>query len=143
MDTTLNTSSLKITNEILGLIAEIDEFKGTWRAIGRIAPERLSSLRRVATIESVGSPAKIAGRRDDRDTLKGIEVKEVGIAGDNETGFTVDSKFEEFVVAGIAARADCVNDWDHLGDAAEETQKLLAFFYGNVGIEPGASENVS
>ncbi len=50
MDTGLNTSSLKITNEILALIAEIDEFKGAWRAIGRIAPERLSSLRQVATI---------------------------------------------------------------------------------------------
>ncbi len=46
------------------------------------------------------SPAKITGRRDDRDTLKGIEVKEVGIASDNETSFAVDSKFEEFVVAG-------------------------------------------
>ncbi len=32
--------------------------------------------------------------------MKGVEVKEVGIAGDNETGFAVDSKFEEFVVAG-------------------------------------------
>ena len=31
MDTGLNTSSLKITNEILALIAEIDEFKGAWR----------------------------------------------------------------------------------------------------------------
>ncbi len=51
------------------------------------------------------------------DTLKGIEVKKVSIAGDNETGFAVDSKLGEFVVAGIAARSDCVNDWDHLGDA--------------------------
>jgi len=88
------------------------------------------------------SPAKIAGRRADRDTLKGIEVKEVGIASDNETGFAVDSKFEEFVVAGIAARSDCVNDWDRHSDAVEETQKLLAFANGNVGIELGAGEDV-
>lgn len=39
------TSTLEITPEILGLIAAIDEFKGAWRAIGRIAPERLASLR--------------------------------------------------------------------------------------------------
>lgn len=51
----LNISTVRITPEILSLIAEIDEFKGAWRTIGRIAPERLSSLRRVATIESVGS----------------------------------------------------------------------------------------
>ncbi|MEB2846583.1 Fic family protein [Endobacterium cereale] len=60
---TLNTTTIRITPEILSLIAEIDEFKGAWRAIGRIAPERLSSLRRVATIESVGSSTRIEGAR--------------------------------------------------------------------------------
>lgn len=64
----LNTETLRITPEILSLIAEIDEFKGAWRAIGRIAPERLSSLRRVATIESIGSSTRIEGARlSDRD----------------------------------------------------------------------------
>lgn len=58
---TIKTSSLKVTNEILSLISEIDEFKGAWRAIGRIAPERLTSLRRVATIESIGSSTRIEG----------------------------------------------------------------------------------
>lgn len=58
-----NASTLRITPEILSLIAEIDEFKGAWRAIGRIAPERLSSLRRVATIESIGSSTRIEGAR--------------------------------------------------------------------------------
>lgn len=59
----LNTATVRITPEILSLIAEIDEFKGAWRAIGRIAPERLSSLRRVATSESVGSSTRIEGAR--------------------------------------------------------------------------------
>jgi Fic family protein len=68
---TLNTASVRITPEILSLIAEIDEFKGAWRAIGRIAPERLSSLRRVATIESVGSSTRIEGARlTDREVEK-------------------------------------------------------------------------
>jgi Fic family protein len=67
----LNTGALRITPEILSLIAEIDEFKGAWRAIGRIAPERLSSLRRVATIESVGSSTRIEGARlTDREVEK-------------------------------------------------------------------------
>jgi Fic family protein len=60
---TINTATLRITPEILSLIAEIDEFKGAWRAIGRIAPERLSGLRRVATIESIGSSTRIEGAR--------------------------------------------------------------------------------
>jgi Fic family protein len=59
----LDTATLRITAEILSLIAEIDEFKGAWRAIGRIAPERLSGLRRVATIESIGSSTRIEGAR--------------------------------------------------------------------------------
>ncbi|MGB8702549.1 MAG: hypothetical protein WCD18_24305, partial [Thermosynechococcaceae cyanobacterium] len=49
------TSSLQITPELVALVAEIDEFKGAWRALGTLAPERLSALRRVATIESIGS----------------------------------------------------------------------------------------
>jgi Fic family protein len=57
----LNTSTLEISPEILSLIAELDEFKGAWRAIGKISPERLSALRRVATIESVGSSTRIEG----------------------------------------------------------------------------------
>jgi predicted transcriptional regulator len=50
----INPKTLNITPEILSLIAEIDEFKGAWRALGTLAPERLASLRRVATIESIG-----------------------------------------------------------------------------------------
>jgi Fic family protein len=56
-------ASLQITPDILSLVAEIDEFKGAWRAIGRIAPERLSGLRRVATIESIGSSTRIEGAK--------------------------------------------------------------------------------
>lgn len=59
----MRTGSLVITREMLGLIAEIDEFKGAWRALGRIAPEKLRQLRKVATIESVGSSTRIEGAR--------------------------------------------------------------------------------
>ncbi len=55
----INTYTILITPEILALIAEIDEFKGAWRALGTLAPERLSALRRVATIESIGSSTRI------------------------------------------------------------------------------------
>lgn len=45
----LRSDTLQITPEILSLIARIDEFKGAWRALGTLAPDRLSALRRVAT----------------------------------------------------------------------------------------------
>lgn len=62
-DMAINTNSLEITPEILKLIAEIDEFKGAWRALGKLAPDRLSVLRRVATIESIGSSTRIEGSK--------------------------------------------------------------------------------
>lgn len=69
-------ATVRITPEVLSLIAEIDEFKGAWRAIGRIAPERLSSLRRVATIESVGSSTRIEGARlTDREVEKLLAMR--------------------------------------------------------------------
>lgn len=55
--------SLEITPEILSLVAEVDEFKGAWRALGALAPDRLSALRRVATIESIASSTRIEGSK--------------------------------------------------------------------------------
>ncbi len=57
------TPTLTITPEMLTLIAELDEFRGTWRAISTLAPERLAALRKVATIESIGSSTRIEGAR--------------------------------------------------------------------------------
>jgi len=49
--------------DIVKLVAEIDEFKGRWEALRALAPDRLSALRRVATIESVGSSTRIEGAK--------------------------------------------------------------------------------
>jgi hypothetical protein len=75
----LITSSLQITPELLILVAEIDEFKGSWRDLGTLTPERLSALRRVATIESIGSSTRIEDSRlSDREVerlLENLEIK--------------------------------------------------------------------
>lgn len=52
-----------ITPEILNLIAEIDEFKGGWKAYRHLTPERLNALRHVATVESVASSTRIEGSK--------------------------------------------------------------------------------
>jgi Fic family protein len=54
---------IPISQEVLRLIAEIDEFKGRWRALNALAPDRLAALRKVATIESIGSSTRIEGAR--------------------------------------------------------------------------------
>ena len=75
----LRTDTIQITPEMLALIAKIDEFKGAWRALGTLAPERLSALRRVATIESIGSSTRIEGSKlTDREVeqlLANLEIK--------------------------------------------------------------------
>lgn len=68
----LITDNIIITPDILALIAQIDEFKGAWRALGTLAPERLLALRHVATIESVGSSTRIEGSK-----LTNKEVEEL------------------------------------------------------------------
>lgn len=67
----MKSDTLQITPEVLTLIARIDEFKGAWRALGTLAPERLLALRKVATIESIGSSTRIEGSRlNDREVEK-------------------------------------------------------------------------
>ena len=88
MDGNIRTGTLEITPEVLRLIAEIDEFKGAWAAIGRISPDRLTSLRRVATIESIGSSTRIEGAKlSDREVerlLAGLNVKEFASRDEEE-----------------------------------------------------------
>jgi Fic family protein len=84
----LNTDTIQITQELLALLSEIDEFKGAWRALGTIAPERLNALRRVATIESIGSSTRIEGSKlTDREVerlLRNLEIKRFSTRDEQE-----------------------------------------------------------
>ncbi len=75
----IKTDALQITQELLALLSELDEFKGAWRALGTLAPDRLKALRRIATIESIGSSTRIEGSKlSDREVerlLGQLEVK--------------------------------------------------------------------
>ena len=102
----LKTNTLAISADMLALISKIDEFKGAWRALGTLAPERLLALRRVATIESIGSSTRIEGSKlSDREveTLLGLlEVK----------SFTTRDQQE---VAGYADVMELVfSAWEHI-----------------------------
>ncbi|HQF55566.1 MAG TPA: Fic family protein [Fibrobacteria bacterium] len=84
----LRVETLQITPEVLGRITRIDEFKGAWRALGTLAPDRLSALRRVATIESIGSSTRIEGSRlSDREVeqlLSNLEIKSFATRDEQE-----------------------------------------------------------
>jgi len=71
-------SKTRITPDLLKTIGQIDEFKGRWEALGNLAPERLSALKRIATIESIGSSTRIEGVKLSDDEverlLSGLDV---------------------------------------------------------------------
>lgn len=57
----MRLENFRPTLEILRLVAELDEFKGAWRSLSNISPERLAALKHIATIESIGSSTRIEG----------------------------------------------------------------------------------
>lgn len=99
MDNLLRIDTLSITPSLLKNIASIDEFKGSWVALGRLAPERLNNLRRVATIESIGSSTRIEGSK-----LSGREVDELL----SRVAIMQFDTRDEQEVAGYAAAMDTV-----------------------------------
>ncbi len=91
--------NITITAEILKLIAEIDEFKGRWTVLETMVPERLASLRRVATIESIGSSTRIEGSK-----LSDAEVEKL-LSNLETKSFT---SRDEQEVAGYADAMDMI-----------------------------------
>ena len=59
----VNIDSVEISLEMLNLISQIDQFKGAWKLLGKLNPERLDSLQTVAAIESIGSSTRIEGSK--------------------------------------------------------------------------------
>ena len=111
-----NLDTLTIDADILALIAKIDEFKGAWRALGTLAPERLFFLRRVATIESVGSSTRIEGSKLSNQAVEALlgrlDIKKFATRDEQE-------------VAGYAEVMELVfSAWEHIGFTENHIQQL-------------------
>lgn len=112
----IRSDTLQITPEALSLIARIEEFKGAWRALGTLAPDRLSVLRRVATIESIGSSTRIEGSKlSDREVerlLSNLQIKSFATRDEQE-------------VAGYAELMDLVfNSWQEISLTENHIKQL-------------------
>jgi len=59
----MEIKNIKITSEMLAQIAELDEFKGAWTGFTLQQPEQLKPLKRVSTLESIGSSNRIEGNK--------------------------------------------------------------------------------
>lgn len=98
----LHLEALNITPEMLNLIGEIEEFKGAWQQLGKLAPQRLSALRKVATVESVGSSTRIEGAK--------LSDKEIEVLLSQITNRTLETRDQQ-EVAGYAFV--CEQIYDH------------------------------
>lgn len=130
--------TINITTELLALISEIDEFKGAWRALGSLEPERLSALRRVATIESIGSSTRIEGSKlTDREVeklLANLEFKSFATRDEQE-------------VAGYAAVMETIfNAWKEIPVTENHIRQLhrdLLAYSGKDEYHRGSYKTVS
>ena len=92
-----------ITPEMLRLIAELDEFKGQWRMMRSLSPEKLTGLRKVATIQSIGSSTRIEGSkltdRQVEDLLGRLHITEFQTRDEQEVAgyaYVMDQVFDAF-----------------------------------------------
>ncbi len=101
---------------LLKLIAELEEFKGRWELLGKLAPDVLSSLRRVATIESVGSSTRIEGAR--------LSDYEVGLLLANLNIGSFRSRDEEEVAGYAEAMSTVFDSWEHISLTENHVKQL-------------------
>ncbi|MEM6406649.1 MAG: Fic family protein [Pseudomonadota bacterium] len=95
----MHLQSLTVTPELLRLIAEIDDFRNHWQEQQHQTPERLSALRQVATIESIGSSTRIEGVK-----LNDAQIESL-LNQVHKTSFTTRDEQE---VAGYAEAMDLI-----------------------------------
>src|SRR3989475_10658521 len=94
--------NLVLTPDLLRLVAEVDEFKGAWKALGILAPDRLATLRHITTVESVGASTRIEGAK--------LTDREVDILLSNLDLGSFRTRDEQ-EVAGYAQATSVVFDW--------------------------------
>lgn len=112
----ITTDTLNITPALLGLIAEIDEFKGAWKALGMLPAERLTVMRRIAAIESIGSSTRIEGCK-----LSDSEVEKL-LANLSIRSF---ASRDEQEVAGYAQTLEHVfQSWEHIPLTEDQIRQL-------------------
>ncbi len=140
----MDLTSLTITPELLRLITEIDEFKGSWQAQNAQSPERLQVLRHVATIESIGSSTRIEGSKLSDNEIEDLLSKvsktsfltrdEQEVAGYAEVMETIFESFSDILVtenyikqlhATLLRHSD--KDERHRGEYKKHSNSVEAF----------------
>ena len=98
---TPDIKNIKISAQMLAQIAELEEFKGAWIGLANLRTEELKDLKKISTIESIGSSNRIEGNK-----LSDAEVEEL-LSRMNKKAFK--SRDEE-EVAGYAELMNTIFD---------------------------------
>ena len=97
----MNIDSVKITPQMLVQIAELDTFKGAWSGLVSLRSETLKVLKRISTVESIGSSNRIEGNKLSDEEVEALlsRIKK-----------TVFKSRDEEEVAGYAELMDTIFD---------------------------------
>ena len=113
MDVYMKTPEFKLTQTELKLIAGIDEFKGRWQALTALAPEQLTALRKVATVESIASSTRIEGvklsDREVEELLSGLKTTSLHSRDEEEV-----AGYAECMELVFESHADIPADENHI-----------------------------
>ncbi len=129
---------------IVKLIAEVDEFKGFWKGMQSLSSENLSTLRVLATIESIGSSTRIEGARlSDPEVsalLEGLDMRsfrsrdEQGVAGYAKATQLIHDSYEQIDLTEnnikylhkVLLQFSTKDEW-HLGEYKQHPNHVAAF----------------
>ena len=133
-----------MTPRIIRLIAEIDEFKGYWGGMESLALQTLSSMRILATIESIGSSTRIEGaklsNRQVAALLDGLDINsfrsrdEQEVAGYAKAMQLIHDSYEEIELTEnnikylhkVILQFSTKDSW-HLGDYKKHPNHVAAY----------------
>ena len=59
----MKVKDIEITPQMLSVISELDTFKASWGGFSALQPEQLKKLKKISTIESIGSSNRIEGNK--------------------------------------------------------------------------------
>lgn len=140
-----NIRDVVITPGMLNKISEIDQFNGSWLGGGaRLTPEELKVMKRVATIESVGSSNRIEGNgmsdEEVEELFRHINTKsfqsrdEEEVAGYSDLINTIFENYQEIQLTEnylkqlhhILLRYSAKDEW-HRGEYKKDSNRVAAF----------------
>ena len=94
---------MNITFEILLSIAAIDEFKGEWRLLGRLSPEKLADLKKNSQVENIAASMRFNGDQLSSHEVDSILSRAVDSENNYNKKFVSKSRYEQ-----------CVLGYDHV-----------------------------